>query len=1323
MEKTSTMKLQADNNAVTEIIAVIFLLAISIVVFASFSTMIINDTQQIQPSKETIIVATLENQQIVLQHHGGQSLEPHDTLIISLGETTTTITIQNYLEDLNLNQQWDLGEEVIYPLPSYTDDTPIKATYVNAITNTILFSGTLQQGSQIIAPISLQTSVNQPNIYYQSEPQLTLSATGDSRLNNVTLWYRYSEDNLSWGQEEYSTIGEIRKISSVGSDWTTLNYWNSYQDPVIIVTYNLPNNNDAEACVRITDVSATSCKIKIQNPGDQKTVVPGDVHILIMEKGAYNLSDGRKIEADSYLESEVASASNWGYVGTRQTYQHTYNTPVVLGSIMSTNDLSWSVTYFTDGDADNPPDSQDLYTSKHVGADSDTTRAAETIGYIVIEEGTGTINNISYKAELGSDTISGPPGGDYPLNSNYEVGVLTQGGMDGGDGSWAVLYGTDPIDNRISVACDEDTISDSERGHTSEQINYLVFSKEGNITNDILKPVGTDWQQWNGTANPDSSHPWQWTFDYPNGPGYYEFYSIGANTTTNETPPAQADAIIRYELNSTIQQITKYNQTQNTINLQATASDNYDNVTLYYRYSLDNQTWEGTPQKEKVAQLTGTTLENLDNNLNQNTLNALSFSQSSYDSDYFSHENSQDGHQITIKQDGDYLLALTIPMERTDTISTRTTLQTEIHINGQKADVGVGRSSYIRLGSYHSESSDHLHVLLENLSTGDIIEVYVKGITNEVGNDHPIIASGHFSLYLEYMENSENIFSATAEQTTAPNNPEDLNQDTAHSLKWTHTRSNSSYEHHNLNNAHQITLKDTGMYMVLVNIPLYSTSQRANIKGEILLNGIEVTGGQFQQGYIRNADNHRQSSIHWAGLINNTQSDSILTVDVQRQANSGTVTTDSEKATLFVQKINTTGLFYSSSNSLSSGTDWNPSSPTPLEWNQDFALDPTCYNHDTTTESSEITIKKPGDYLLLYNGGFESVSSLRPNNKITINVNGIPYSGAETKTNYIRNENDHTQSSACLMILLEDLSAQDIITVTTQQEANNPTVTTTCDSILILTKKSQSIEALNWTVWNDTTNPDQSAPFQWNFTYPHGDGYYEFSSVAQEDGYQEEFNGVADTRCYYKENTLLSNATSSWSCNTGLGSVLYDTKNSYNGTIQGASWTTGIEGAGLLFDGSNDYVSIDDSQNYPIGTEFSFEVWVNTTQHKTAKLLQKGDWDGHSLGQDIWGGWQANLRLSSSQTLKLEWGLGRPQLNEWYHLVMTCDGQTFIFYVNGQEQNRANITASLHTNTRPVSIASDNGNQKFFSGSMDQITIYNRALKPQEVLSNYETYS
>jgi hypothetical protein len=50
--------------------------------------------------------------------------------------------------------------------------------------------------------------------------------------------------------------------------------------------------------------------------------------------------------------------------------------------------------------------------------------------------------------------------------------------MDGGNGGWAILYGTDPITNGgLKLAIDEDWAWDSERRHTTEQVAYLVFNE------------------------------------------------------------------------------------------------------------------------------------------------------------------------------------------------------------------------------------------------------------------------------------------------------------------------------------------------------------------------------------------------------------------------------------------------------------------------------------------------------------------------------------------------------------------------------------------------------------------------------------------------------------------------------------------------------------------------------------------------------------------------------------------------------------------------------------------------------------------------------
>jgi hypothetical protein len=52
--------------------------------------------------------------------------------------------------------------------------------------------------------------------------------------------------------------------------------------------------------------------------------------------------------------------------------------------------------------------------------------------------------------------------------------------MDGSDGGWPVLYGSDPVNSsQLKLAFDEDQIADSERAHTTEQVAYVVFAGDG----------------------------------------------------------------------------------------------------------------------------------------------------------------------------------------------------------------------------------------------------------------------------------------------------------------------------------------------------------------------------------------------------------------------------------------------------------------------------------------------------------------------------------------------------------------------------------------------------------------------------------------------------------------------------------------------------------------------------------------------------------------------------------------------------------------------------------------------------------------------------
>ena len=97
------------------------------------------------------------------------------------------------------------------------------------------------------------------------------------------------------------------------------------------------------------------------------------------------------------------------------------------------------------------------------------------------EAGSGTVNNVFYELALGADAIAGSGGTNdsYALNSDHTTAVLTQAGEDGGNGSWAVLFGAgDPLPaNQMTLQVDEEVVEgDTTRRHTNEPVYYWAFA-------------------------------------------------------------------------------------------------------------------------------------------------------------------------------------------------------------------------------------------------------------------------------------------------------------------------------------------------------------------------------------------------------------------------------------------------------------------------------------------------------------------------------------------------------------------------------------------------------------------------------------------------------------------------------------------------------------------------------------------------------------------------------------------------------------------------------------------------------------------------------
>ena len=108
------------------------------------------------------------------------------------------------------------------------------------------------------------------------------------------------------------------------------------------------------------------------------------------------------------------------------------------------------------------------------------------------------------------------------------------------------------------------------------------------------------WDDWLYFGK-DAASPWSFDFNAPNGTGHYEFHSIANDATGNlETPPGSNDTKCGYDATaptSSVDTVDPYWQTGAPIAINVTASDtgteNVENVTLWYRFSADNGTWNG----------------------------------------------------------------------------------------------------------------------------------------------------------------------------------------------------------------------------------------------------------------------------------------------------------------------------------------------------------------------------------------------------------------------------------------------------------------------------------------------------------------------------------------------------------------------------------------------------------------------------------------------------------------------------------------------------------------------------------------------------------
>ena len=311
------------------------------------------------------------------------------------------------------------------------------------------------------------------------------------RLSRFAWLFFWLGVTLTSSVRAQSPVLETVVLEDVSEAWTPVTLSATFTTPVIVCSWYQPAT-DVPKVVRLNNVTAAGFDIRLQNPSGD-ALLAERVYCLVAEEGAWTLPNGLAFEAFTYNSTVTDGSGAWS--GEEQAYAQAYTNPMVFGQVMSYNDEKWSVFWSRGSSNGEVPSSETIRTGKHVGQD-DRTRQDETVGYMVFEAGRGQLLGNEFRIGVSEDAVVGFNNNPHrhfyatPFSFDPAFALVTQMAMDGGDGSWASISRDEPTADALRLSVDEDQTVDPERGHTSEQVAYMVFSSNWVLADGIASTNG-----------------------------------------------------------------------------------------------------------------------------------------------------------------------------------------------------------------------------------------------------------------------------------------------------------------------------------------------------------------------------------------------------------------------------------------------------------------------------------------------------------------------------------------------------------------------------------------------------------------------------------------------------------------------------------------------------------------------------------------------------------------------------------------------------------------------------------------------------------------
>ena len=187
----------------------------------------------------------------------------------------------------------------------------------------------------------------------------------------------------------------------------------------------------------------------------------------------------------------------------------------------------------------------------------------------------------------------------------------------------------------------------------------------------------------------------------------------------------------------------------------------------------------------------------------------------------------------------------------------------------------------------------------------------------------------------------------------------------------------------------------------------------------------------------------------------------------------------------------------------------------------------------------------------------------------------------------------------------------------------------------------------------------------------------------------------------------------------------------------GATFASGEVGQAFAFDGANDYVKIPRAPILDVGNQVTIDLWMKADLSSPIGSRIAG-----LVGSDFFGMEISTAPAGVFLFISTDNGEHFPTTadssgqgaifpaGEWHHVAGTYDGTNMQFYLDGQPYGNPRLVSgaiSPMLSSSFVTLGSEDGRTsspscigtRYFSGLIDEVDIFNRALSASEIAAIY----